>query len=201
MVVGFKAGFLPVKQYTVYGCIIYIYVLYIYIYICTHVCIHCNTVLHLFVFKDSDWSADYNNHFSRVFGIWINRHCAPGVLCILLWSLCVYKEFRGISLALAGAGQIPKARKTVFKEGRFYRPDGCGLKLWMSVEELDIITVYNIYVLISRLHPYYILLFLDLLVNIDSFSISFCRSSLKVCWKDFVPSPRATSYNQSQSKP
>jgi hypothetical protein len=45
----------------------------------------------------------------------------PGVLCILLWSLCVYKEFRGISLSLAAACQIPRAKKTVFKEGTFYR--------------------------------------------------------------------------------
>lgn len=45
----------------------------------------------------------------------------PGVLCILLWSLCVYKEFRGISLSLAAAFQIPRAKKTVFKEGTFYR--------------------------------------------------------------------------------
>ena len=43
------------------------------------------------------------------------------MLCILLWSLCVYKEFRGISLALAGATQLPRGKKTLFKDGQFYQ--------------------------------------------------------------------------------
>ena len=43
-----------------------------------------------------------------------------GILCILLWSLCVYKEFRRISLALAGAVQIPRGRYTQFREGQFF---------------------------------------------------------------------------------
>eukprot|EP00913_Durusdinium_trenchii_P030329 g28411.t1 len=42
------------------------------------------------------------------------------ILCILLWSLCVYKEFRRISLALAGAVQIPRGRYTQFREGQFF---------------------------------------------------------------------------------
>ncbi|CAE7262317.1 NLRC3 [Symbiodinium pilosum] len=41
------------------------------------------------------------------------------MLCILLWSLCVYKEFRNIWLALAGAVNLPKSRHTVFTEGNF----------------------------------------------------------------------------------
>lgn len=34
----------------------------------------------------------------------------------------MYKEFRGISMCLAGAFQIPRSHKTVFKAGEFYRP-------------------------------------------------------------------------------
>ena len=51
------------------------------------------------------------------------------VLCILLWSLCVYKEFRGISMCLAGAFQIPRSHKTVFKAGEFYRISFCRFAL------------------------------------------------------------------------
>ncbi|CAE7194374.1 NLRC3 [Symbiodinium natans] len=49
----------------------------------------------------------------------------PGVLlcmlCILLWSLCVYKEFRHIWLAVAGAVNIPRSRRTNFTEGTFHQ--------------------------------------------------------------------------------
>eukprot|EP00439_Symbiodinium_sp_Y106_P026093 s1473_g3.t1 len=41
------------------------------------------------------------------------------MLCILLWSLCVFKEFRHIWLAVAGAVNLPKSRHTVFTEGTF----------------------------------------------------------------------------------
>ena len=34
----------------------------------------------------------------------------------------MYKEFRGISMSLAGAFQIPRSHKTVFEAGEFYRP-------------------------------------------------------------------------------
>jgi len=37
------------------------------------------------------------------------------VLCILLWSLCVYKEIRRVWLSLEATLQIPKARRTVLK--------------------------------------------------------------------------------------
>ncbi|CAE7626587.1 unnamed protein product, partial [Symbiodinium microadriaticum] len=43
------------------------------------------------------------------------------MLCILLWSLCVFKEFRHIWLAVAGAMNIPKSKRTVFTEGAFER--------------------------------------------------------------------------------
>ncbi|CAL1172819.1 unnamed protein product, partial [Cladocopium goreaui] len=65
------------------------------------------------------------------------------VLCILLWSLCVYKEFRGISLSLAAACQIPRAKKTVFKEGTFYRISfgRFGLLLFTYFTRLAVATV------------------------------------------------------------
>ncbi|CAE7187798.1 unnamed protein product, partial [Symbiodinium necroappetens] len=47
----------------------------------------------------------------------------PGVLlcmlCILLWALCVYKEYRRIFLELEAAIGIPKSRRTVFRQNAF----------------------------------------------------------------------------------
>ncbi|OLQ09123.1 hypothetical protein AK812_SmicGene7248 [Symbiodinium microadriaticum] len=56
------------------------------------------------------------------------RHFAPSMfepgvllcmLCILLWALCVYKEYRRIFLELEAAIGIPKSRRTVFRQNAF----------------------------------------------------------------------------------
>ena len=40
------------------------------------------------------------------------------VLCILLWSLCVYKEFRSILLSMEAISSLPRAQTTVYHENR-----------------------------------------------------------------------------------
>ncbi|CAE7530198.1 unnamed protein product [Symbiodinium microadriaticum] len=42
------------------------------------------------------------------------------VLCILLWTLCVYKELRSVWLSLEATMQISKARRTTFENGVFH---------------------------------------------------------------------------------
>ena len=42
-----------------------------------------------------------------------------GMICIILWTLCVYKEFRRIWLQMEAAWQIPKKRRTVFRDSAF----------------------------------------------------------------------------------
>ena len=45
--------------------------------------------------------------------------CLAGMLCILLWSFCVYKEYRSIWLMLEAVSQIPKAKRTDFRDNSF----------------------------------------------------------------------------------
>lgn len=42
------------------------------------------------------------------------------MLCILLWALCVYKEYRSVWLALEAIWQIPRSWSTDFRHNRFY---------------------------------------------------------------------------------
>mmetsp|Transcript_1554 Transcript_1554/g.3660 ORF Transcript_1554/g.3660 Transcript_1554/m.3660 type:complete len:710 (+) Transcript_1554:34-2163(+) len=42
-----------------------------------------------------------------------------GMICIILWTLCVYKEFRRIWLQMEAAWTIPKKRRTVFRNNAF----------------------------------------------------------------------------------
>ena len=43
-----------------------------------------------------------------------------GMLCILLWSLCVYKEYRSIWLGLEVVWRIPRSKSTVFRDNTFH---------------------------------------------------------------------------------
>lgn len=42
------------------------------------------------------------------------------MLCILLWSLCVYKEYRSIWLGLEVVWRIPRSKSTVFRDNTFH---------------------------------------------------------------------------------
>ncbi len=48
----------------------------------------------------------------------------PGILlcslCILLWSLCIYKEFRHIILSVEAIWSIPRARVTEYRDNTIY---------------------------------------------------------------------------------
>ena len=43
-----------------------------------------------------------------------------GMLCILLWGLCVYKEYRSIWLGLEAVWRIPRSKRTVFRHNVFH---------------------------------------------------------------------------------
>ncbi|CAK9067330.1 Vacuolar protein sorting-associated protein 11-like [Durusdinium trenchii] len=51
------------------------------------------------------------------------------MLCILLWALCVYKEYRSVWLALEAIWQIPRSWSTDFRHNRFYSISKGRLKL------------------------------------------------------------------------
>lgn len=56
-----------------------------------------------------------------VIGSFCLHHCIAlprGLLCILHWSSCVYKEFRSIWLAFEAVLGIPRASNTVIAENR-----------------------------------------------------------------------------------
>jgi len=42
------------------------------------------------------------------------------MLCILLWGLCVYKEYRSIWLGLEAVWRIPRSKRTVFRDNVFH---------------------------------------------------------------------------------
>ena len=45
---------------------------------------------------------------------------SAGMLCILLWSLCVYKEYRSIWLGLEVVWRIPRSKRTDFRDNTFH---------------------------------------------------------------------------------
>lgn len=42
------------------------------------------------------------------------------MLCILLWSLCVYKEYRSIWLTSEAVWRIPRSKCTLFRDNEFH---------------------------------------------------------------------------------
>lgn len=48
---------------------------------------------------------------------WLQPGVLLSVLCILLWDLCIFKEYRSIWHAVQGLFHVPKGEKTTFGEG------------------------------------------------------------------------------------
>ena len=56
--------------------------------------------------------------FWRQHVTWCHLCCSEGSLCILHWSLCVYKEFRSVWLALEAVIMTPRASRSTIIENR-----------------------------------------------------------------------------------
>jgi len=76
----------------------------------------------------SNTQASLIEHINSFLGLqkddFIPASVEPGsmlcMLCIILWSLCVYKEYRKIWNGLEAASHLPKAYKTEFRNNTFY---------------------------------------------------------------------------------